>query len=276
MNERILCPVCPRKCRLAPGERGVCGARINLNGKIVQESYGAVTAIALDPIEKKPLRMYKPGSTILSVGSYGCNLRCSFCQNYHISMIRENPVHNKMSPEMLVKEAEKYKMLGNIGLAYTYNEPLIGYEFVRDCANLIKLAGMDNVVVTNGYINEEPFLKLLSLIDAFNIDLKAYNQIFYRKIGGDLETVKNTIALATEKAHVEVTCLIIEGENDDEEEIRQMAHWISSINPAIPLHLSRFFPAYKMMDKNATRAGTIKRLAAIAGEYLPNVFLGNI
>lgn len=276
MSDRIMCPICPISCRLAPGERGVCGARINREDRIVQESYGRVTAIALDPIEKKPLRMYKQGGTILSIGSYGCNLRCSFCQNYNISTAKEVPPHRNMSPEMLVKEAERYKVLGNIGLAYTYNEPLIGYEFVRDCAQLIKRADMDNVVVTNGYINEEPLKDLLPLIDAFNIDLKAFNQSFYKKIGGDLETVKNTISLAAAESHVEVTCLIIEGENDDVEEIKQMASWLSSVNANIPLHLSRFFPAYKMQEKKATQATTLKKLARIAGEYLPNIFLGNI
>lgn len=276
MSEKVLCPICPIGCLLGPGQRGVCRARANMDGIIVAENYGRVTAIALDPIEKKPLKMYKPGSRILSVGSYGCNLRCSFCQNHNISMANETVGYTEMTPEMLAKEAARYKVMGNIGLAYTYNEPLVGYEYVMDCANEIKKISMDNIVVTNGYINQAPFKKLLPLIDAFNIDLKAFNQSFYEKIGGDLETVKKTIALAAEQAHVEVTCLVIEGENDSEEEIRQMASWLASLRRDIPLHLSRFFPAYEMTEKKATGAGTLRRLAQVAGEYLDNIFMGNI
>lgn len=276
MRERLLCPICPRDCRLGPGQRGVCGARVNIDGRIVEENYGRLTAMALDPIEKKPLRMYKPGSMILSVGSYGCNLRCSFCQNHHISMAKQAVKVTKVDPKSLAKEAEKYKTLGNIGLAYTYNEPLIGYDFVTDCSREIKELGMDNIVVTNGYIHQGPLEELLPLIDAFNIDLKAFNQDFYDKIGGKLETVKNTIALAAQSSHVEVTSLIIEGENDSEEEMDEMAAWLASIRPDIPLHLSRFFPAYKMDDKQATQVGVLKKLGAIASKYLDQVFLGNI
>lgn len=276
MRERLLCPICPRDCRLGPGQRGVCGARVNIDGRIVEENYGRLTAMALDPIEKKPLRMYKPGSMILSVGSYGCNLRCSFCQNHHISMVKQAVKVTKVDPKSLAKEAEKYKTLGNIGLAYTYNEPLIGYDFVTDCSREIKELGMDNIVVTNGYIHQDPLEELLPLIDAFNIDLKAFNQDFYDKIGGKLETVKNTIALAAQSSHVEVTSLIIEGENDSEEEMDEMAAWLASIRPDIPLHLSRFFPAYKMDDKQATQVGVLKKLGAIASKYLDQVFLGNI
>jgi pyruvate formate lyase activating enzyme len=164
---------------------------------------------------------------------------------------------------------------GNIGIAYTYNEPLIGYEFVRDCAKKAKEKGLKNVVVTNGYICEEPLKELLPWIDAFNIDLKGFTEEFYHKLRGDLATVKRTIELAAEECHVEVTTLIIPGENDSEEEMEEISGWLASINPDIPLHISRFFPRWQMQDKNATPVGQVYRLADIARQYLNNVHEGN-
>ena len=270
------CEVCPKFCEIKPGQYGICGARINLDGTIRCDSYGIVTALSLDPIEKKPLRRFFPGSNILSIGSYGCNLRCSFCQNHHISMVRKPERYAILSPQELTEKATEFKREGNIGLAYTYNEPLIAYEFVRDCANLVAEQGMKNVVVTNGYINREPLSELLPVIDGWNIDLKSFSDVFYRRIGGDLETVKQTILLAATGSHVEVTTLVIPGENDSDEEMQQLSQWLASVDPSIPLHIARFFPNYHMNDRPATPVDRILRLSEIARESLQYVYEGNM
>ncbi len=273
---RIKCSVCPNNCNLKEGQVGVCRARKNKNGKIVSINYGQVTSLALDPIEKKPLKRFKPGNNILSVGSFGCNLQCSFCQNYNISTVsRDTARARNIQPSELIEMAIKLKDRANIGLAYTYNEPLIGYEYVRDCSKLAKEQGFKNVVVTNGCISKEVLEEIIPYIDAFNIDLKAYTDDFYKGIGGDLETVKEFIKLAAKHAHVEVTTLIIPGENDGQEEMRELSTFLASINPEIPLHVSRFFPTYKMSDKQPTDISTIYLLADIAREKLKYVYEGN-
>ncbi len=271
-----ICNICPHGCSLEEDQIGFCGARSNINGKVVSLNYGLLTGIALDPIEKKPLYRFFPGSKILSVGSYGCNFRCSFCQNHEISMAKINDVlTNYVSPEELVKIAKELVPEGNIGIAFTYNEPLIGYEYVLECAKLAKMEGLKNVLVTNGFISEEPFLALLPYIDALNIDLKAFNDKFYQNISGNLEKVKHSIELAAKNNHVEVTTLIVPGENDSEEEIRELSRWIASINPDIPLHLTRFFPRYNMTDKDATKVSKVYELAKIARKSLRYVYEGN-
>lgn len=270
------CKVCPHRCRLSEGQFGFCQARICKDGKVVCENYGKVTSIALDHIEKKPLYHFYPGSKILSVGSYGCNLRCPFCQNCQISMAKEFEIDfGIISCEELVKEAYELKERGNIGIAYTYNEPLIGYEFVRDCWLLAKKRGLKNVVVTNGYICEEPLRELLEVVDAFNIDLKGFTQEFYKKLQGDLDTVKNTIKIVARHSHVEVTTLIIPGENDSEEEIDQLSKWLAGISPDIPFHITRFFPRWKMKDKPPTPVKTVYRLVDVARKNLKYVHEGN-
>jgi pyruvate formate lyase activating enzyme len=181
----------------------------------------------------------------------------------------------ELSPETLVNKALELRTYGNIGLAYTYNEPLIGYEYVRDCATLVRERGMVNVLVTNGTIEEAPWRALLPLIDAANIDLKGFTLEWYQRLGGDLETVKRSIALASEQCHVEVTVLLIPGENDSEEEVRSLAQWLASVDSEIPLHLSRFFPRYRMTDKPPTPVERVYRLADVAREYLPFVYTGN-
>jgi pyruvate formate lyase activating enzyme len=249
---------------------------MNKGGKIISENYGKLTGFALDPIEKKPLYHFCPGSKILSVGSYGCNLNCSFCQNCDISMVGGEDLETEIiSCEDLTEKALELQLRGNIGIAYTYNEPLIGYEFVRDCAKIAKEKGLKNVVVTNGYICEKPLKELIPLIDAFNIDLKCFTEEFYHKLRGDLATVKQTIELASEECHVEVTTLIIPGENDSEEEMEELSGWLASINPNIPLHISRFFPRWQMQDKNATPVNQVYRLAEVARHNLKYVHEGN-
>lgn len=269
------CELCFHHCTLNEGQAGLCRARGNLGGRIVPLNYGRITALALDPIEKKPLRRFYPGSFVLSVGSFGCNLRCPFCQNAQISMAGEESPTGECPPEKLVRQAESLKERGNIGLAYTYNEPLIGYEFVRDCAALVHEAGMLNVLVTNGTIEDGPWRELLPLIDGVNIDLKGFTEEYYHRLGGDLETVKHSIILAAGNCHVEVTTLIVPGENDSEGEMRSLSTWLASVNPEIPLHVSRFFPRYHMTGRPPTPVDKVYRLAQVAREKLRYVYTGN-
>lgn len=272
----MICGLCFHRCDLSGGQTGLCRARTCRDGVIVPLNYGKLASLALDPIEKKPLRRFHPGSMILSAGSFGCNLRCPFCQNHEISMPGEQePPTAWMSPETLAGKALELRHLGNIGVAYTYNEPLIGYEYVRDCAALIHERGMVNVLVTNGTIEEAPWRALLPLIDAANIDLKGFTPEWYRKLGGDLETVKRSIALAAEQCHVEVTTLLVPGENDSVEEIRALAQWLASVDRDIPLHLSRFFPRYRMTDRPPTPVSQVCRLADAARAFLSFVYTGN-
>ncbi|MCM1296908.1 MAG: AmmeMemoRadiSam system radical SAM enzyme [Muribaculaceae bacterium] len=271
-----VCELCFHHCRLSEGQTGLCRARAYRDGAVVPLNYGKLTSLALDPIEKKPLRRFHPGSLILSAGSFGCNLRCPFCQNHEISMAGAAEIQTvDVSPEQLADKAAELRPKGNIGVAYTYNEPLVGYEYVRDCAALVHERGMVNVLVTNGTVEEAPWRALLPLIDAANIDLKGFTQTWYHRLGGDLETVKRSIALAAEQCHVEVTTLLVPGENDSAEEIRALARWLASVDSGISLHLSRSFPRYRMTDRPPTPVERVYRLADEAREYLSYVYTGN-
>ena len=273
---KVKCTICPRGCALENGQKGFCYARENREDKIVCANYGELTSIALDPIEKKPLARFMPRSKILSVGSYGCNLRCPFCQNYRISMSKGEIATMKVSPKELAQKALLLADEGNIGVAYTYNEPLISYEFVYDCSLEVRGNGQKNVLVTNGYICREALSELLPYIDALNIDLKSFSEAFYRKLDGDLETVKRTIALASAKCHVEVTTLIIPGENDSALEMERLSTWLASVDPNIPFHISRFFPQYRWGHLPPTPVETIYSLVDIAAGRLRYVYTGNI
>lgn len=273
---KVTCDTCPNYCNLSEGQTGICKARSNKDGKIIPINYGHITSLALDPIEKKPIRRFQSGKNILSVGSFGCNLKCSFCQNYNISTVGEEKTRSEyMTPAQLVERALNLTKRNNIGIAYTYNEPLIGYEYVRDCAKLAKEHDLKNVVVSNGNFNKKVLDEILPYIDAFNIDLKGFSEEFYKKVGGNLDTVKNFIKLAAKDAHVEVTTLIIPDENDSVEEMEALSEFIASVNPEIPLHVSRFFPTYKMNDKNPTDVGKVYELAKIARKKLKYVYEGN-
>ncbi|MVB09791.1 Radical SAM superfamily protein [Caprobacter fermentans] len=275
---RIVCDVCPHLCALEEEQTGFCGARSNQGGKISADSYGRVTAVALDPVEKKPLRRFFPGSRILSVGSYGCNLRCPGCQNHAISMVRpgEDSGTEYLSPKVLSDQALELKAAGNIGIAFTYNEPLICPEYVLDCSRLNRENGLKNVAVTNGYVNPRTLRRLLPMLDAMNIDLKSFSPEFYRRISGGLDEVKQAISIASEVCHVEVTTLIIPGENDTAEEMDRLSGWLSEVNPEIPLHVTRFFPRYKQADKSPTPVGTVGSLAEAARRNLKYVYEGNV
>ncbi|MEL4105424.1 AmmeMemoRadiSam system radical SAM enzyme [Oscillospiraceae bacterium WX1] len=273
---RIACDICPHACFIEEGHVGFCHARGNTGEKITAVNYGRLTSLALDPIEKKPLKRFLPGSLILSVGSFGCNLRCPFCQNCTISMADMTAETAFWPPEQLVDYALALRPRGNIGLAFTYNEPLVGYEYVLDCARLAQTHKLKNVLVTNGYVCEEPLRALLPLVDAMNIDLKGFTEAFYKKLSGDLETVKRTVAISAGQCHVEVTTLIIPGENDGEDDMLSLASWLGTVSPDIPLHLTRFFPRYQYADKSPTPVETLQRLGEIAKHHLRHVYLGNI
>ncbi len=273
----IRCGVCPHRCALEEGRTGLCRARKNEGGKNAPANYGKLTSIALDPIEKKPLARFHPGSLILSVGSFGCNMLCPFCQNHSISAVSEADVEARfVAPGELAALAKEYAPRGNIGLAFTYNEPLIGYEYVIDASREARKLGLKTVAVTNGLILPETAALLLPWIDAYNIDLKGFTEAWYKRLGGDLETVKAFIASAAKAAHVEITTLIVPGENDGEDEMRRLSAWLSAISPDMPLHITRFFPRYKMMDKRPTDIGAMRRLREAALENLKTVLLGNV
>lgn len=308
----IKCDVCFRKCDIPEGGTGWCRARGNRDGVIVPVNYGIVTGLALDPIEKKPLNRFYPGSNILSVGSFGCNLNCPFCQNYEIARafssgedsegckdrgkaagFKNDPeilyrdddgLHRlntrSVSPEELAGMALELKDRGNIGVAYTYNEPLVGYEYLLDCAGLVRKNGMKNVLVSNGCVSRDVAEKVIGAVDAANIDLKCFTEKGYANLlGGDITFTKNFIESAAGRIHLEITTLIVPGLNDSEEEIRREAEWIAGLNGGegvnVPLHLSRFFPRHKMADAEATDVGLVYRFAEIAREYLKFVYTGN-
>ena len=271
-----VCPVCPHHCRLKEGAVGLCRARRCENRQVVPVNYGMVTALALDPIEKKPLHFFHPGSRILSVGSFGCNLHCPFCQNHEIAEgMAKSTGAVRMSPEEILEAAVNLRSRGNIGVAFTYNEALVGYEFVRDTARLVHEAGMYNVLVTNGMAEIPILLELLPYIDAMNIDLKAFRPELYKWLGGDLQTVMRFISRAAEDAHVELTTLIIPGKNDDLQDMEQEAFWIAEIDPQIPLHITRYFPRHRMTEP-PTDIRKMRELMSVAKKHLKNVCLGNV
>ena len=278
------CHVCFRHCEINEGELGFCGARTVRDGKVVAYNYGKVSSLALDPIEKKPLNNFYPGSYILSVGSFGCNLRCPFCQNNEISWSEEAKMYAKdaevITPKELVEIAIETKAKGNIGIAFTYNEPLVGYEFVLDTARLAKEHDLKTVMVTAGTAELSVLDELAPYIDAMNIDLKGFTDDYYKRvIGGNRGQTVAFIEEAAKNCHVELTTLIIPGENDSEEEIRELSKWVKDLEvitgKKIPLHISRFFPRFKMTDRDATDVKKVYRLAEVARENLEFVYTGN-
>ena len=266
----VRCELCPHRCLLSEGKQGICGVRENRDGRLFALTYGKVAAVQVDPVEKKPLFHFYPGKSILSVGSAGCNFRCGFCQNYHL-VEKSVPLTSVPIPD-LVRAARRE---GAIGISYTYNEPLIWFEFVVDCAREFRKAGMANVLVTNGYVSPEPLAEILPLVDAMNIDLKSMDATFYRKIcGGELAPVLDTIRESANATHIEITTLLVTGENDSEEAVRAVVDFVAGVDPEIPLHLSRYMPMYRFTAPSTPP----ERLAAalrIARERLPYVYVGN-
>lgn len=272
-SNRVHCHLCPTECLIADGRRGACGIRINKGGTLYAEAYGKTTGIALDPIEKKPLYHFHPGEYILSTGTKGCNLHCDFCQNWHISQNLDAPTE-EITSEMLIEMA---RARGSFGIAYTYNEPFIWYEFVLDTAKLAKAQGLANVLVTNGYVNMAPLEGILPYIDAMNIDLKSFDEGFYSKIcRGRLKPVLEVIKRSAKDCHIELTTLLIPTLNDSEEMIRKEAGWIyDNLGPDVPLHFSRYFPCYKM-SLPPTPLASLEMAGRIAREKLKHVYLGNV
>jgi pyruvate formate lyase activating enzyme len=277
-GDKVRCLLCPHQCLINEGRTGICHVRRHEKGKLYSDIYGKVSAINFDPIEKKPLYHYFPGSVILSIGTVGCNMRCEFCQNWQISQAPANSIspRDKYSIDDILQIAGSRRQ--NIGVAYTYNEPGIWIEYVLDVARKIKDAGMKNVMVSNGFISPAPLDELLTCIDAFNIDLKSFSDDFYRKLAGArLEPVLSALKkISSSGRHLEITNLVIPDCNDNEEEFLAMVKWISGeLGKETVLHLSRYHPMYKMQQE-ATPSGTLLKLAETAMKYLLYVYVGNM
>jgi pyruvate formate lyase activating enzyme len=274
---KVECLLCPDNCIIAEGKRGACKVRRNEKGRLIAENYGLVSAVHVDPIEKKPLYHFFPGRPILSLGTAGCNLHCLFCQNWEISQatVEEIPLQ-ELPPATAVETA--LKIPDNIGIAYTYNEPVIWYEYVRDTALLAHKEGLKNVMVTNGYVYPEPLRELLPLIDAFSVDLKGFNEHFYKRYTlSRLQPVLETLKIIRGAGrHLEITNLVVPELNDDEEEFERMTDWIvTELGRETILHISRYFPAWKMHNA-PTPVSTLKKFYEIASRKLDYVFLGNV
>ncbi|WP_207708799.1 AmmeMemoRadiSam system radical SAM enzyme [Heliobacterium mobile] len=273
---KVHCRLCPWHCHIPEGKVGVCRVRMNEKGTLFSLNYGKVTGLSIDPIEKKPLRRFHPGSQILSFGSLGCNFDCGFCQNYHIAH-RDDAEFRLIPPEEALRLAEETKVYGNIGIAYTYSEPSVWYEYIIDTAPLIHEAGMKNVLVTNGYLEAEPIKDMLPYIDAVNLDIKGFTEDYYHGVcKGRLEPVLTAAKLYKSACHLEVTTLVVPGHNDREEELVELFDWVArELGRDTPIHLSRYFPQYKFKEQPTPRE-TMLRAGELARERLDHVYLGNI
>ena len=270
-NLKVQCELCPHYCMIKEDQTGICKTYKNILGQLKNTRYGQIASIAMDPIEKKPLNHFYPHSYILSAGFYGCNLTCQFCQNNTLSF--GNSPAKVVNPEELVLMA---KANHSIGIAFTYNEPFTMYEYIRDSFQLFRMEKLKTVLVTNGYINKDPLLQILPLVDAMNIDLKSMRDSFYKKIcGGSLNPVLDTIQTSAPKCHIEITYLVIPSENDTEEDFNQLTDFLFAINPEIPVHLSRYFPHYKFITPQ-TPIETLKLGYSIVRQKMKYVYLGNI
>ncbi len=272
--DKIRCHLCPHLCLIGEGQLGICQTRQNINNELIAINYGEITSIALDPMEKKPLYHFKPGKKILSVGTFGCNMKCSYCQNHHIS--QQRAFSDFKTPDELIKMINQVE--NNMGIAFTYNEPFMWYEYMYEVAKKVKEQNPNQVIVivTNGYINPEPLSKILPYVDAMNIDLKAFQESFYQKIcKATLDPVLKTIEMAHTKCHVEVTSLMVTEENDSVEEIEKIAQFLGNLNKDIPLHLSRYFPNFKM-HYPPTDINKMKKAKEVALKYLNYVYIGNV
>ena len=268
----VQCRLCPHHCLVKPGERGRCRVRENRDGTLFSLNYGRVTSVAMDPIEKKPLYHFHPGREILSLGTFGCNFRCPFCQNWQIS--QETPPSQEITSDEAVAAALQHR---SVGIAYTYNEPTIWFEFVLQTARKAAAAGLKNVLVTNGFIEQEPLRELLPVVHALNVDVKSSNPAFYRDLcGGRLEPVLAAVETAAKEAHVEVTTLVIPGENDSDEDLEGVARWVGEhIGRHIPAHLSAYTPRYRFTAP-PTPVETLRRAYDLFRRHLDYVYLGNV
>jgi pyruvate formate lyase activating enzyme len=274
---RVRCHLCPHNCSISPLRRGICGVRENRDGRLYSMNYGKVSSLNVDPIEKKPLFHFYPGEPVFSLGSVGCSYRCQHCQNYTISMASLSElVLREMRPEEVSETALAY---GCQGIAFTYNEPTIWHEFTYDAMGPAKEKGMFTVYVTNGYIQEDPLRELSNRLDAMNIDVKGFTEHFYDKIcKASLQPVLDATTIAHELGiHIELTYLIIPGENDTKDEIRKFAEWVADLDPRVPVHFTRFHPDYKMSDKPPTPVPTMEMAREVGKEAgLQFIYLGNV
>jgi pyruvate formate lyase activating enzyme len=274
-DKYIECIVCPHNCKIQSGKKGICGVRKNTGNNIELLTHGVISGYALDPVEKKPLYHFYPGHKILSVGSFGCNMRCDFCQNYHISQTEEITTDSKITTGKILNDISSASK--NIGLAFTYNEPVIWFEYILEVAAAVKKKGFMTVLVTNGFVNIAPLLDLIELTDAFNVDLKAFNNEFYRKLtGASLQPVKDALTeISKAGRHLEITTLLIPGQNDDLSEMESQVKWIASeLGEETPFHLSRYFPMYKRNDPPTSHNSLLSHYE-IASKFLKYVYLGN-
>jgi len=269
---RVHCKLCPHNCHIAEGKRGLCRVRKNEGGTLYSIIYGRITSASMDPIEKKPLYHFHPGSAILSLGTMGCNFACKFCQNYTIAQM-EAPTR-PMSPEEAVRAAGERE---SIGIAYTYNEPFIWYEYVYDTARLARDNGLKNVLVTNGYVQQQPLLDLLPCIDALNIDVKSMRPEFYKEIcRGTMDPVLETCKTAARHALVEITNLVIPGYNDTDDDFEKLADWIAdNLGRSTPVHLSAYFPCFKLKAE-PTPISTLEHAFDVFAKRLDHVYIGNV
>lgn len=273
---KITCDLCPRFCSLSENKVGFCNGRKAQMGKIIPINYGEILSMSLDPIEKKPIQFYKNNSMILSVGTFGCNMNCQFCQNYEIARAKESDYPTrKILPEQLINIAIDNKRLGNIGIAFTYNEPLIGYEYILDVAKLSEKEDLDIVIVSNGQINEKYLRELIPYVAAWNIDLKAFSEENYKKLGGDFKTTLRSIEMISLKSHLEITTLVVPGISDDLELFKKQVEFIGNLDENILLHLTRYIPRYKY-TLPPTSIELLNEMKEIAKKHLKNVVLGNI
>ncbi|MFA7658738.1 MAG: AmmeMemoRadiSam system radical SAM enzyme [Candidatus Gastranaerophilaceae bacterium] len=279
LKDNVQCTICPRNCRLKEGQSGFCQIRKNIAGEVVLTSYGYNTGLSIDPIEKKPLYHFYPGTKVLSFGTLGCNMGCQFCQNWHISKSKADPSHlNCTTPEKIVETAQN---LGCKSVAFTYNDPVIFFEYAIDTAKICRDKGIKTVAVTAGYINPEPRKEFFACMDAANIDLKSFSEDFYKKnCLAHLEPILDTIKYVKNETNcwLELTTLLIEGENDSEDEIERECEWIvRNLGTDVPLHFSAFHPDYKFMDRPPTKLSTLLRAYDIAKKAgISYVYTGNL
>jgi len=276
-GKKVRCFLCPRKCVIKEGEIGNCKVRANIKGKLYSLVYGKPSSLSIDPIEKKPLYHFLPGSNAFSIGTAGCNLHCIYCQNYDISQLGVEEIpHYSFSPKEIVKKALEMKCRV---IAYTYNEPTVFYEYMLDIAKIAKKNNLKNIIVSNGFINKEPLKKLLKYVDGVNIDLKSFDNEFYKKysfswINPVLESLK---IIKKQGVWLEITNLIIPGLNDKAKKIKEMAKWIKdNLGKDVPLHFTAFYPSYKLLDVPPTPKETLFKARDIAKNYLDFVYIGNI
>ncbi len=284
----VACGVCPRACVLPDGATGVCGARLNRGGEVraIGSRPGAMvlSSVALDPIEKKPISSFHPGSTVLSIGGYGCTMRCPFCQNHSIASTVPDEgllgvsVGSWHTATEVAEAAASLEASGCIGVAYTYNEPMVFMEFMLETMEAVRALGLTNVVVTNGYATETAMREILGFADALNIDVKGFSQRVYDLLGapGGFEAVRRSVEMAADTSHVEVTTLVVPGINDSLEEMAEEARWLASVDPSITLHITRFFPRHLMTGVEPTSVRLLYELGEVAGRYLSNVKIGNV